>query len=599
MKRLFALALLLVTVVLPTVPLRAAEGPADVLAAAPSEAWAVIYVRQVGEMDQKLNSLVQQLNAPIPFQNPVTMGLSMLGFVSGVDNAGSVGIVLLPSPSFQALEDHAALLIPTQDPKALLSLMEPTEVEPGVSKVMLQNQEVFVGQKGGHAVLSSSTDALKMVLVSKTSVRSKLSAYQAKHVEKDDLVIWLNAQAVTTSDAFKTVAPLLQAANIDASMLTDLRTLALSLRLSPAGLGLGAYVDAIPGTACEKSMSSQKGTAGSLLLGLPKERYVVGYGAVTSKEASEMGANMLSKLMDNPQLQAMKLDAAKLTQAKTIVTALLKSSRGIAVSVSGLPEGPDGLITLTKVATIEGDAKQMLASVAELIGIIKGGLITDEAAAPILAAIEYKAGAENIGGASVDHLVFDLAKAMAKEGEQAQEAVAAVAKVLGKDGILFRMAAVDATHVVMTFGGGAERFKSVAALVKDKQTPLADEGGIQRSRAHLPATRNAEGYLAVDQLLNVISAIAKAVDAPMPPLSLGELNAPIAVGAEPAEPGGAQMEAFVPMELVIAVKDLAMGMAGGGPGPGSRSPGSQPAPRAGERGPKPQGAGEAPKGDHP
>ncbi|MFH0980241.1 MAG: hypothetical protein V2A79_01715 [Planctomycetota bacterium] len=585
MKRLLITTLVLFTLVLPPARLWADEAAPDVLAVAPADAWGVICVRQMGEMDKKLNTLVQQLNLPSPFPNPISMGLSMLGFVSGVDATGGVGLVFLPAPSFQAVRDRIVVLIPTKDLKELLSLMEPEEVEPGISKVILQNQPLFAAQKTAHAVLSPSLDAVKAVLASTASVRSKLNPYQAKHYEKDDLLLWINAEGVTTSGPFKMLAPMLQMMNVDPAMLTGLRTLAVSLRITPAGLGFGFFADAIPGSDADKTMSSQKGTTESLLLGLPKDRYVLGYGGMSSKEASEMGAGMLAKILDHPQIQALQLDPAKLAQLKDMLLARVKLLRTLSVGIWGLSEGPDGLVASAKVVGLDGDPKEGLALFAELVTLIKGGLIPDPKAASMLAGLEYKVGAETLNGVSVDHLSFDLAKAFGEEAQKAwvQEAVGVISKILGKDALLVRAGVVDANHIVMTFGGGAERFKAVAALVKAKQSPLAEDGGIQRVRAQLPTTRNAEAYLAVDQLLNVINAIAKAADQPIPPLSLGELNAPLALGTEPVEKGGSQSELFVPMELVVAVKDLAMNMMGGsgdrpgGPGaPATRPSGAVP-----------------------
>ena|GEM_PF-6290315 len=588
MKRLFATMLMILALTVPTVPLWADQAPSDVLAIAPADAWGVACVRHTGEMDRKLNTLIQQLNLPFPFQNPVTTGLTMFGFMSGVDATGGVGVVVLQAPSFQAVQDRTVMLIPITDMDELLSLLEPEEAEAGVSKIMHQNQEKFIARKGNYAILGPSLEVVKEVLASTASVRSRLNAHQAKHYEKDDVVIWINAEAVTAGSAFKAMLPMLQMMNVDADMLTQMRTVALSLRIAPAGIGIGLYADGIPGTDTYRSLCSQKGTTGSLLLGLPKDRYVLGYGAVSSKEASEIGAKMLAKALDNPQIQALGLDPAKLEQVKNMIVSRVKLLRTLSVGISGLPEGPDGLVSLTKVVEMDGDPREGLALFAELVAIIKGGLVPREDAAEVLGALEYKPGAETIGGIPVDHLFFDLAKAAGFE-EEAQEAQKAewlgtVSKILGKDGILFRLGVVGDRYVVASFGGGAERFQTVAALVKEKKTPLADDGGIQRSRSHLPAARNAEGYLAVDHLLNLVGAIARAADAPIPPLSLGDLNAPIAFAGQPVEKGGSQVEVFLPMELVIAVKDLVMGMVGGPgvpvtppPPTGPGEPGKEPA----------------------
>ncbi|MCP4589335.1 MAG: hypothetical protein GY842_01190 [bacterium] len=561
MKRLLSVAVAGLLIAGVAAPLPAEASASDVLALAPADAWAVICVRNLGEMDQKLNTFIQQTNAPIPVQNPLSMGLSMFGFISGVDSTGSVGMVVLPGPSFQDLQARTVLLIPTNNLDELLSLLEPEEVEPGVCKVMIQNADVFVAHKQSHAIVGASVESVKTVLAAPANVRTSLSAHQLKAFNQDDVTVWLNAQAITTGEAYAAMLPVLQAINVNVEMLADVRTAALSLRLEPQGIVVGGYADAKPGTPMFRGMASQKGTEGSLLVGLPRERSVLSYGAVSSKEASAAGANMLSQMLENPQVQALGLDPVKIKEVVALLEKQFERMRGVAVNVCALPEGPDGLVSMVKVVTVDGDPREVLSHTAELVASVKGGLIPQEGAAGVLDALAYRSGAETLAGVSVDHLVVDLTKAVDPDDPETEAWLGQITKVLGKEGILVRLAAVGEHHVVVTFGGGAARFEQVAGLVSAGQAPLAQDGGIQRTGAQLPAPRSAEGYLQVDQLLDLIATIARVADAQMPPLSLGELNAPIAFGAQPVEPGGIQAVVFIPMELVIAVKDLAMGMA--------------------------------------
>lgn len=586
MNRWIATSMALIVFATSTAGLCAEQGQTDVLDIAPADAWAVVCVRNMGELDSKLNALIQQASLPAP-PNPVAMALSYFGFLSGLNPAGGVGVVMLPAPSFPAMRDRAVLVIPTQDFAELVSLIEPEEVEPGISKAALQGHETYITRKGDYALFGPSVDAVKQVHTAQGSVRSKLNAHLLNHYQKDDLVVWVNAEAVTASDSFKAVAPMLQAMNFDPAMLTQLRSLMVSLRLGPAGIGFGLYTDGVPGSDAHKVMVSQKASAESLLLGLPKDRYVLGYGALSGEQASRMGADLLAKVLDMPQLQALPLEPGTLQQFKDLLVAMIKPMRTLSFSVSGLPEGPDGLMSLSKVVGVEGDPKEALSLFAQLVALLKSASASHAHAAAVTNALEYKPAAETVGEWSVDHLTLDLTKlASPDDAESAQEWSATAARIFGKDGILFRMGVVDSRHVVMTFGGGAERFNTVAGLVKAGHTPLAEEGGIRRSAEHLPARRSSEGYFAVDQLLNLVGSIAKAVDEPIPPLSLGELNAPIAFATEPVEAGGSQAELFVPMELVIAVKDLAMSMMGGQGtpgGPGASGPQTrEPAPPPGE-----------------
>ena len=283
-------------------------------------------------------------------------------------------------------------------------------------------------------------------------------------------------------------------------------------------------------------------------------------------------------MLNNPMLaMQLQLDPEKLKRLTDIIGGMVGGMRKLAFSVSALPSGPDGLIALTKVVTVEGGAADRCTQVAEIMQVISSGLIQGEQAGDVKEAMEvvkYTAAAETLSGVQVDHLAVNVEQI----AEASEEWVAQLRKVVGKEGILFRMAAVDDKRIAVTFGGGKDRMQRVIDLVKSGAAPLSADEGIKRATASLPRTRSLEGYLAVDNLIATIIAISKAVDqADDAPPAFPEVNAPVAVVGGPAGKTGYQMDVAVPMELVVAVKDYALSIMGGGAGaPGEPGAPAQP-----------------------
>ncbi len=214
---------------------------------------------------------------------------------------------------------------------------------------------------------------------------------------------------------------------------------------------------------------------------------------------------------------------------------------GVAAIIESTDSGKTlDLITKTIQFTLE-----MLADVANEQG--------DTELAQVHAAISYTARAEQIAGVSVSHLKIDPAKTDWLDEEDIEELL----PVMGKDGMLFRMAPADASRLVIGFGGGAARMKSLIEHAKKNQAPLDHDAGIKKVAPRLPKERASVLYLAVDQILVGVREALKAMDEEAPPVHMPDLNAPLAMAASGGD-GAIQFDLFAPTELLRAVKDAAL-----------------------------------------
>src|SRR5262249_21676249 len=113
-----------------------------------------------------------------------------------------------------------------------------------------------------------------------------------------------------------------------------------------------------------------------------------------------------------------KLDPDKLKSIKDLIVALASSMQGASMSIAGLPaegsEGRLGAVLSLKVkdsAKCQADARKLFGTIKQLIvDTLKKQGEPDDKINPIADAIDLKAKAETVDGATVDHFVIDLDK---------------------------------------------------------------------------------------------------------------------------------------------------------------------------------------------
>ena len=136
---------------------------------------------------------------------------------------------------------------------------------------------------------------------------------------------------------------------------------------------------------------------------------------------------------------------------------------------------------------------------------------------------------------------------------------------------MFRIATVDDTHLAVTLGGGAARLEDVIGVVKGGEAPLSGDEGITKIAKQLRSKRTSEGYLSADNLMMMAKRIAEQFGEEPPP-AMAEVNTPVAMVGGPVAAGEYQVDIAVPMEMIVAIKDMAMA---------AQTPSGQPAPPSG------------------
>jgi hypothetical protein len=158
----------------------------------------------------------------------------------------------------------------------------------------------------------------------------------------------------------------------------------------------------------------------------------------------------------------------------------------------------------------------------------------------------------------VDHLTVNLDEIDDMDEEEVEE----VKEVIGKEGVLIRIGAVDATRVVATFGGGPARFEAVVKTAKSGEAPLAKDPGIVKTSKAMLSPRTSEGYLAVDNLIQLIRVIGEALDEDPFPVTMKKVDAPAGMVSASVSANAQQTDVFIPMELIMEMQPFVMAMMG-------------------------------------
>ena len=567
MKRMLSIVLILACLSGPLAARTATAAPDELLSAVPAEAWGLISVRSLAELDKKLMNLGQAVNSPTAGMSSLAMAKGLLGLVSGVNDDGGLALVIMPAESLDQLTQHVAVLVPTSNYTELLSLMEPEDAGGGVSKILFRGTESYVVPKGGFAVIGPSLEVVKAVAQSKTTVASKFTPHQLKQWAADDVTLWIDAAAVTSGPVLTPHLEQIKTQGVDAEMLSEFKSLQLSLRFGPEGIRIGWYHDARPGTAMAKAMASLKPPSGSLLTGLPGDQFAFAFGVALGGELAAYKADVGDRTLAAVGPMMPMLNPEAFAQLRSIFKTLVSRMHTLSFSISTLPEGPDGVLAATEIVTVGGSAADYLASIAEMIGVVKADLVQEQEESAevtawlkaLLGMLEYQPAGE---GESSDRLAVHLDKA---EGLSAED-LAVVKKILGQDGLVVRLSAVDEHHVAITLGGGAARMQTVAALIKQNKSPLVEMPEIKKVAETMPAGRISEGYLSANGLMAAMSAVAKATDGEVP-IQLPPIATPLTVTARATEGGGSHTDIVIPMEMIKAVVQAGMAMFGPGPPP--------------------------------
>lgn len=568
--------------VLASATAQARDSLKEALAAIPGDAMAFVCVPSIQALDADYQEAVVSLElqpfVQPPYNSLVSALKTFMPMLGGLDETGPLTIVLMPAASLAELQMTQAVLVPTKDPKAMVEAMMGQPGEEGLWTVNLMGQPAHVAIGQGHLILAQQARIVKAIKDSKSNIAGKLKSAEKKALEGLDLVVWMDADRFfkllkPMVDPFLTSMVMMQQAaggfeaksaemnkkGID-MFLEGTSSFSLGLALDKGGVGLRFAIGAKPGSGMVNKLT-MKPTSASLLAGLPSSKYLLAFGETIHPAQVSASLEDLDVWLA-PPADAEEIDAEKMKQLEGLIKEAVTLWTGLRGSVDALPPGPDGLFGVSLIVDT-ADSTKSLELKSKMVELGKGLLADmakkeeEDVLGQVSGAIEYKQEVEEIAGVKVTHLAFDLAKIEDIEEEDRDD----ILKVIGKEGVLFRMAPVNPKRVVVSFGGGKAQMATLIEQAKKDTAPLEEDTGIKKVTGALPTPAASVGYVAADRILASVNQVMTALDEEKLPVQMPPLDAPLALATTGGD-GWAQFDLFFPTELLVASKNAFMVMMG-------------------------------------
>ena len=161
----------------------AARAAEDVLAVVPDDALAVVVVNRVGETQQKIETLGQQLQVPVV--ELLRRAQLSVQTQPHVDPKGAVAIAVIPNPDGQ--RPIMVWFVPTSDYQAFVKQFQPENAAEKMTAITIGANKLLVAPKGSYAALTEPLNRkiLEKVLSSTRDVAAATAALSDWRAEND------------------------------------------------------------------------------------------------------------------------------------------------------------------------------------------------------------------------------------------------------------------------------------------------------------------------------------------------------------------------------------------------------------------------------
>ncbi|MCB9858333.1 MAG: hypothetical protein H6818_21830 [Phycisphaerales bacterium] len=546
-------------------------GPAqDVLKNVPHDAWGFIVVRSVNTIDKNITQL-QQMGLPIPpgAQIGPTMQGPPFNFGDNADLERPLVFIMLDMNKFgtdgQGPPDPkraSAILVPAKDPKAILdALSSPDGPKSGIRQIKVAGEDFFATEKGANIVLGKSEKSVKEVS-SYSGDGPPRSSARNDVIELTDVYASFSVDRVygTFGPQF---TPILQMVMMQADptgkafqrfdkVIKELDAIDIGIRMDDKGIALRGLVQPKKDSDLELFMKDSKNFEKSKLAMIPKEDYLFAFGSVmaySDHQSKFVDPNPISSLINS--LQMPEIDQAAVKAIDEEVAKMNKLAKAQAGSISMLSGGEQGFLGFAAVI----DCEKPDAYVDGIRKIYKNVWRVSPMEELKMAKdlLTHTPDAETIEGGKVDTLTLK-SKELIEQMEIAPDDVKALKAFFGED-LTVRFGVVGDNHVVLTFGGGKDRYAAVAKLAKSGgDVCLSSDAGIMGTSKSLADPRSMEAFVSVENIIRLVKVASKAIDGEDAiPFDVPKLDAPAGFDIAAAD-GAMRFDMFVPMKLIDAVK---------------------------------------------
>lgn len=549
-----------------------AGSPADALKHVPKDAWGFAVIRSINTIDKNIGQL-EDMGVPIPpgFRVGTALKDPPFNLADSVDQEGPICVVMLDMNKFgkgaseSAQPDPTlavAMLVPAKDPRAVIKKFAVGESEgSGVCKIKFLDEELYGVAIDDFVVVAKGEKTIKEVSSYSGDGPAMVDARKSL-LGVTDLYVSFSVDRVYGTFGPQ-IAPVAQMVMMQADptgkswqrfdkLIKEVDSIDIGLRMDDKGIALRGLMLPKKESDLELLFKDTKNLESSKLSLLPKEDYLFAFGsAMTYSDQSEKFSdqNPISSLVNTLQLQ--DVDQATVKGIDAEIMKMFKSAKAQATSFSMLSGGSQGYLGLA--AVVETDKPDLFLDGIRKIYKNLWRISSEPELKKAKDLFTHTPDAETIEGGKVDTLALNN-KQLVEEMEIAPKDVKTLKTFLGDD-LTVRFGIVGDKHVIVAFGGGKDRYASIAKLVKSGgDASLASDTGIKATTQNLADPRTTEAYISIENIMRMVKVVSKEIDGEDAiPFEIPRIDAPLGMDVASVE-GVMRFDLFVPMRLVDAVK---------------------------------------------
>lgn len=549
---------------------------ADVLDEVPSNALAVVEVKNLHSLSEKVAKTTQAwgLDELQPkLKDPLGTALEKAHLTKGVNTGGDAALIIFAPNKSTHVEPEPAALIPVSDYDEFLGNFEKVDnVNAGDGVTVVKSPEeqgtnLFIVHRGTYALISNRE--LKHL----DKVGIKLTGVAAKELSSKDAVFFFNLpvvrdltlpeikkhreewvkevnKAIDNEPKIKAFEPVINVALNEAfdgveTGLSDADGLIFGLQIGDEGLLGSAVLEFKEGSTCASYVAMNKTSDIPPLAGLPNVKYFLFGGASADSKAM---APLADKIFDplikelhetHDESKIGEQFAAVLETAKTIGTASTHNAVGWVAPTK--PLGQDSIFAQIQVSN--GDAQALADGQKKMMDEANGlmSLIPNGAKVKI-----DRGGAKTVDGSELQtySTKFDVDENDPR-GVQAQQMFS---MLYGPNGLNGVSGVLNEKTFLIAQGASDEVLEKTVKSAKEGKDELSDLPNVKMVIGHLPKESSVLYFVALDNIVSTAVKYAEGFGLPVK-IKLPHDLPPIGFSAG-TEGSAVRMDVFIPSQTV-------------------------------------------------
>lgn len=558
--------------------------PPPVVQQIPAQAPVAVVIKDIKGFTTEISNMATRIGLPAP-ADMLGEAKREAGVDKGLKENGSLAVVLLETPKAEGedavpMEPPVLMLVPTDDPKAMIANYQPKALEQGISEITLanENQETaYVVPAGANFVaMAPQRNTLVKYLKMQGGLDKQLSPESVKAFENSDVVVYANVpafqqEALGALTEFRqgmhfmmgmggggvqqqAMAKIMVDGMVDLAqqVVKDAKVGLLTMDLTDQGATIGGLANFTADSESAKVLAAQKPLQQATLKGLPDGK-LMGAGRMNwdAGTAAKM-IDAVTQRMTKDEAVAADAEASKrIAEYMAFQKDFSNLLQGLTFAFYAPEEQGKGLLRAVYLMDTTDAAK----AEALLVKAFKDEkMMTVGTPENVKINATVNENALQIGGVKVNKYTMTFAAAEgAGDDQQVQQVLQGINMIYGEDGVV-AYSGVVGNQLVMAIESQGLMEKAIAS-VKAGENKLGESKEITAASKHVVANPVGVAYLPVSRWMDAVKAMMMP-DAE-PAAEAAVLPVVMSVGAS-----GSVMtfQVFVPTEVMKNVAEMgAMG----------------------------------------